>query len=191
MLGFRGDRTFFRAASGTWRSAWNELGGAHGRRPLKPQKFITAAIHGIKKHQAISDIKTLDHIKDETAFAGRIEAALLGVFATVALLLAAIGIYGLSCTRFHSERTRWEFAPRSARRAPAYSNSSQRPTLRNGTRRIATWMAALQLIGVDQDGRTMAAPGRAGSTNRKSACIYLLSSRCYTSILSLIPSFGA
>jgi putative ABC transport system permease protein len=63
--------------------------------PLKLQKFITAAIHGINKDQAISDIKTLDQIKDETAFAGRIEAALLGVFATVALLLAGIGIYGV------------------------------------------------------------------------------------------------
>jgi putative ABC transport system permease protein len=63
--------------------------------PMKLQKFITAAIHGINKDQAISDIKTLDQIKDETAFAGRIEAALLGVFATVALLLAAIGIYGV------------------------------------------------------------------------------------------------
>lgn len=63
--------------------------------PLKFQKFIIDAIHGINKEQAISDIKTLDQIKDETAYAGRVEAALLGVFAVVALLLAAIGIYGV------------------------------------------------------------------------------------------------
>ena len=63
--------------------------------PLKLQKFITAAIRSVNKDQAISDIKTLDQIKDETAFAGRIEAALLGVFAAVALILAAVGIYGV------------------------------------------------------------------------------------------------
>ena len=63
--------------------------------PLKFQKFIIDAIHSINKEQAISDVKTLDQIKDETAYAGRVEAALLGVFAVVALLLAAIGIYGV------------------------------------------------------------------------------------------------
>lgn len=63
--------------------------------PLKLQKFITDAIHGVNKNQAISDIQTLTKIKEDTAFAGRIEAALLGVFAAVALLLAAIGIYGI------------------------------------------------------------------------------------------------
>jgi putative ABC transport system permease protein len=63
--------------------------------PVKLQKFITDAIHGVNKDQAISDIKTLTQIKDQTAFTGRIEATLLGVFATVALLLAAIGIYGI------------------------------------------------------------------------------------------------
>jgi putative ABC transport system permease protein len=63
--------------------------------PRKLQKFITDAIHGVNKNQAISDIKTLTQIKDDTAFAGRIEAALLAVFAAVALLLAAIGIYGI------------------------------------------------------------------------------------------------
>jgi putative ABC transport system permease protein len=63
--------------------------------PRKLQKFITAAIRGVNKDQAISDIKTLDQIKDETTFGQRIEAALLAVFAAVALLLAAIGIYGV------------------------------------------------------------------------------------------------
>lgn len=63
--------------------------------PVRLQKFITGAIHGVNKTQAISDVKTLAQIKDETAFAGRIEAALLAVFAAVALLLAAIGIYGI------------------------------------------------------------------------------------------------
>jgi putative ABC transport system permease protein len=63
--------------------------------PRKLQKFITDAIHAVNKDQAISDIRTMEQIKSENSFGNRIEAALLAVFATVALLLAAIGIYGV------------------------------------------------------------------------------------------------
>lgn len=63
--------------------------------PLKLQKFITDAIHAVNKDQAISDIRTLEQIKSENSLGDRIEAALMGIFATVALLLAAIGIYGV------------------------------------------------------------------------------------------------
>jgi len=63
--------------------------------PARLQKAITAAIHGVNRNQAISDIQTLEQIKADTSLGQRIETALMGVFATVALLLAAIGIYGL------------------------------------------------------------------------------------------------
>jgi putative ABC transport system permease protein len=63
--------------------------------PLKFQKLVTGAIRAVNKDQAISDARTLEQIKSETSFGNRIEAALLAVFATVALLLAAIGIYGV------------------------------------------------------------------------------------------------
>ena len=63
--------------------------------PLKLQKQVSAAIYGVNKNQAISDVRTVDQIKDENSVSGKLETALLGVFATVALLLAAIGIYGV------------------------------------------------------------------------------------------------
>ena len=63
--------------------------------PLRLQKAATDAIHAVNRDQAISDMQTLDQIKDQTSVGTRLEAALLGVFAAVALLLAAIGIYGV------------------------------------------------------------------------------------------------
>ncbi len=63
--------------------------------PATLQKAVAAAIHGVNKDQAISDVETLEQIKSETMSSDRLEAALLLVFAAVALLLAAIGIYGV------------------------------------------------------------------------------------------------
>jgi putative ABC transport system permease protein len=63
--------------------------------PLTIEKAIARAIHGISRNQAISDVETVEQIKSEDVVTDRMEAALMGVFATVALLLAAIGIYGV------------------------------------------------------------------------------------------------
>jgi putative ABC transport system permease protein len=59
------------------------------------QKSVTQAIYGVNKDQAISDVETLDQLKSDDVLSDRLEAALLLVFAAVALLLAAIGIYGV------------------------------------------------------------------------------------------------
>jgi putative ABC transport system permease protein len=66
-----------------------------GLNPLTLQKAVTQAIRATNKDQAISDVETLEQIKSETVSSDRLEAALLLVFASVALLLAAIGIYGV------------------------------------------------------------------------------------------------
>jgi putative ABC transport system permease protein len=63
--------------------------------PLALQKSIAAAIHGVNKDQALSDIRTVDQIKDLSMASNRLQSVLLGIFATVALLLAGIGIYGV------------------------------------------------------------------------------------------------
>jgi len=43
----------------------------------------------------VSNVRTLEQIKFESSLTARVQAGLLLVFATIALLLAAIGIYGV------------------------------------------------------------------------------------------------
>jgi putative ABC transport system permease protein len=56
---------------------------------------IHAAVHGVDKDQAIADLQTLDQIKSGTVSSDRMQTMLLAIFAGLALLLAAIGIYGV------------------------------------------------------------------------------------------------
>lgn len=63
--------------------------------PLRLQQTISRAVHQLNKDQALSDIKTLEQIKTESMASNRLNSIMLGGFATVALLLAAIGIYGV------------------------------------------------------------------------------------------------
>jgi putative ABC transport system permease protein len=63
--------------------------------PVALQKSVAAAIHTVDKDQALTDIRTVDQIKELSMANNRLQSALLGVFATVALLLAGGGIYGV------------------------------------------------------------------------------------------------
>ena len=63
--------------------------------PRVLQQSITKAVHQVNKDQALSDIKTLEQIKTESVASNRLNSIMLGGFATVALLLSAIGIYGV------------------------------------------------------------------------------------------------
>ena len=63
--------------------------------PLALQQSITRAVHQVNKDQALSDIKTLERIKTESLAGNRLNSVMLAGFATVALLLSAIGIYGV------------------------------------------------------------------------------------------------
>jgi predicted permease len=63
--------------------------------PLTLQTQITAAIRSVNKNQALSDIRSVDQIRDQAMGGRRLVSVLLGTFATVALILAGLGIYGV------------------------------------------------------------------------------------------------
>jgi predicted permease len=56
---------------------------------------IRGAIHALDKNIPLSEIQTIDHVVDEATGQSRFYLVLLGSFATVALLLAGVGIYGV------------------------------------------------------------------------------------------------
>ena len=52
-------------------------------------------VHDINPEQAVSDIRPLDQIVDSQTSPRRVQVTVLGVFALLAFVLAAIGVYGL------------------------------------------------------------------------------------------------
>jgi putative ABC transport system permease protein len=64
--------------------------------PLTIQQSIIAAIHRVDKDQALIDVRTVEQIKNLSMASNRLQSVLLGIFAAVALVLATIGIYGVT-----------------------------------------------------------------------------------------------
>jgi putative ABC transport system permease protein len=56
---------------------------------------IGQAIQEIDKNQAIQDVRTLEQMKSDSAASNRLRTTLLTAFASLALMLSAIGIYGV------------------------------------------------------------------------------------------------
>jgi putative ABC transport system permease protein len=63
--------------------------------PASLQGVVRAAIDSVNKDQALSRVRTLEQIERESMTAARVQSILYGIFATIALLLAAVGIYGV------------------------------------------------------------------------------------------------
>jgi putative ABC transport system permease protein len=63
--------------------------------PQSLQRAVQAAVAAVNKDQALSDVRTLEQIVDQSMLGNRVASTLLTVFTVIALLLAAIGVYGV------------------------------------------------------------------------------------------------
>jgi predicted permease len=63
--------------------------------PAEMSKSIASAVHSVDAELALADVKTMDQIVSQSLVGDRFTTALYVSFASVALVLAAIGIYGV------------------------------------------------------------------------------------------------
>lgn len=74
------------------------FGGLVVRAATEPSRLVKAmrrAVSDVNKEQPLTDVKTLEQIKSESMAGDRLRSMLLCVFAGIALLLSAVGIYGV------------------------------------------------------------------------------------------------
>jgi predicted permease len=63
--------------------------------PLTLSQAVTSALHAIDSEQPVEEIRTMEDVRDDTLTSQRFSAVLLGLFASVALTLASVGIYSV------------------------------------------------------------------------------------------------
>ena len=68
------------------------------RAALEPsglEQAVRKALFDLNKSQAVLDVRTLERLKSSSAASSRVQAELMSTFSTVAVILAAIGMYGV------------------------------------------------------------------------------------------------
>ena len=63
--------------------------------PQSLQRAVRSAVDSVNGDQALSDVRTLEQIVAQSMVGNRVMGLLLAAFASIALLLAAVGIYGV------------------------------------------------------------------------------------------------
>jgi putative ABC transport system permease protein len=63
--------------------------------PQTLQKALRTAVDSVNRDQALSDVRTLEQIVDQSVVGNRVMSMLFSFFASVALLMAAVGIYAV------------------------------------------------------------------------------------------------
>jgi putative ABC transport system permease protein len=78
--------------------------GPKGAPPLSLASAVEREVHQLDPDQPVADVRSMEEVSDRAIAGARFNTVLLGVFAQIAFLLAAVGIYGvISCDV--SERT--------------------------------------------------------------------------------------
>ena len=67
--------------------------------PIAVLPAVRAAVHRLEPHAVLYEIRTLSHIAEKSAAAIGLAMRLLLCFASIALLLAAVGVYGMMAYR--------------------------------------------------------------------------------------------
>jgi putative ABC transport system permease protein len=63
--------------------------------PAALTRSLIGTIHEMDPNQPVSNVRTMDEVLSESVAQPRFQATLLGVFAGLALVLAAVGVYGV------------------------------------------------------------------------------------------------
>jgi len=71
------------------------IGARTAADPEAMTRSIAAAVHSVDPNVALSDVKTLDQIRDEALAGNRFTLILYVGFAAIALALAGVGVYGV------------------------------------------------------------------------------------------------
>ena len=74
---------------------YNSLVVRAAMNPLVLRRSVEYAIWKVNKNQAVANVETLRKIKSQSVAPARLRTALLVIFAGIAVLLAAVGIYGV------------------------------------------------------------------------------------------------
>lgn len=110
--------------------------------PASLQQAVRSAIDGVNKDQALSDVRTLEQIVDQSMLGNRVVGTLIAGFAAIALLLAALGIFGV--VSYTAIRRRREMGVRAALGA---STGSLRQLIFLGGMRLTLIGLAIGVVG--------------------------------------------